>query len=48
MLLPERAGDLNLLLSGLKVLSFSLPAEGLDFKLESEMNPVILASAASL
>ena len=47
LLLLERAGDLNLL-SGLKALSFSLLAEGLDFLLESEMHPGILASAARL
>ena len=39
LLLLERAGDLNLLsgllLSGLKALSFSLLAEGLDFLLEA-------------
>ena len=40
----ERGGDLYLL-SGVKALSFSLLAEGLLFLLESEVNPVILASA---
>ena len=44
---PVSAGDLNLL-SGLKALSFSILADGLDFLLESEMNPEILASAARL
>ena len=47
LLLLERAGDLNLL-SGLKALSFSLLEEGLDFLLESETNPGILASSARL
>ena len=47
LLLLERAGDLNLL-SGLKALSFTLLAEGLDFLQEFKMNPGILCSAARL